>query len=101
MMADFVRDHIGLRELARSAADVAAAETRRDLIEERGVEVDLLIGRAVEWSHGALRYSAATGLRRTAIENQHGRTIGSAILGEDLLPLLFGAAKDRAHKTPH
>src|SRR5262249_12048787 len=100
-MADLVRDHIGLRKLARPAADVAAAETRRDLIEERGVEVDLLIGRAVERSHGALRGSTATCVRRAAIENQHGCAVELAILGEDLLPLQFGAAEHLAHEAAH
>src|SRR5262249_60499764 len=98
-MADLMRDHIGLRKPARRAADVAAAETRRDLIEERGVEVDLLIGRAVERSHCALCGSAATGVRRAAIENQHGGAVDLAGLGEDVLPLQFSAAEHLAHEA--
>src|SRR5262249_25443728 len=101
VVPDLVRDHIGLRKLARSAADIAAAKARRDLIEERGVEIDLLISRAIERSHGALRGSAATGVRRTAIENQHGRAVDLAVLGEDLLPLQFGAAEHLAHEAAH
>src|SRR5262249_45996469 len=88
-------------KLARPAADVAAAKARRDLIEERGVEVDLLIGRAVERSHGALRGPAATGVRRAAIENQHRCAVDLAVLGEDLLPLQFGAAEHLAHEAAH
>src|SRR5262249_29817125 len=91
----------GLRKLARPAADVAAAKARRDLIEERGVEVDLLIGRAVERSHRALRGPAATGMRRAAIENEDRRAISFAILGEDLLPLQLGAAEPLAHEAAH
>src|SRR6266545_4072758 len=98
-MAHLVRDHVGLRKLASLAADIAAAEARRDLIEERGVEINLLVGRTVERSHGAARFSAATGLRRAAIEHQHGRAIGSALLGEDLLPLQLGAAEHLADEA--
>src|SRR5262245_61969305 len=100
-MADLVRDHVGLRKLASPAADGADAKTRGELIEERGVEVDLLIGRAVERSDGALRGSVATGVARTAIENQHGCAVDLAVLGEDLLPLQFGAAEHLAHEAAH
>ena len=85
-MADLVRDHVGLRELAGLAADVAAAEAGRDLLEERGVEIDLLVRRAIERPHGALRDSAAAGLRLAAVEHENRRAIGLAVLGEDLLP---------------
>src|SRR5437867_5294046 len=53
VMTDLMRDHIGLREPARFA--IAAAEARLDLPEERRVEIDLLVGRAIEWTHRALR----------------------------------------------
>src|SRR5262245_40475153 len=59
VVADLVCDHVGLRELAGFAADVAAAEARRDLIEERGVEIDLLVHRTIERPHRALRDPAA------------------------------------------
>ena len=42
MMADLVRDHIGLGEIARRL------EALRQFVEEFGVEIDLLVGRAVE-----------------------------------------------------
>src|SRR5262249_56119444 len=100
-MSDLVRDHISLRKLACLAADVAAVETRRDLIEERGVEIDLPVSGTVEGSHGTLRFSAATGMRRAAIENEHGRPINLAVAGEDLLPLQLGAAEHLAHEAPH
>src|SRR5262249_52162333 len=72
VMSDLVRDHVGLRKLACLAADVATVETRRDLIEERGVEIDLAVSGTVERSHGALRFSAASGVRCAAIKNGHG-----------------------------
>ena len=56
VMADLVRDHIGLRELAGLAA--AAAEARLELAEERGVEIDLAVVRAIERPHRALRHAA-------------------------------------------
>src|SRR5262245_58263864 len=52
MVADLVSNHVGLRELAALASDVAAAETLLDILKERGVEIDLLIVRAIEWTHG-------------------------------------------------
>src|SRR5689334_12174966 len=101
MMPDLVCDHISLGKLARSAADVAAAKARRDLIEERRVEIDLLVGRTVERSHGALRFSTATRVCGAAIENEHRRAIGPAVPGEDLLPLQFGATEHFAHEAAH
>src|SRR5262245_1274827 len=53
VMADLVRDHIGLREPARSA--IATTKARLDLPKERRIEIDLLVGRAIEWTHRALR----------------------------------------------
>src|SRR5260370_2449196 len=87
VMSDLVRDDVGLRKLARLAADVAAVETRRDLAAERGVEIDLLVGGTVEGSHGALRFSAPTGLRRAALENEHAGPVDPAVALHDLLPL--------------
>ena len=56
VMADFMGDHIGLRELA--GAPLAAMKPRLDFIEERGVRIDLLIVRAIERPHRALRHAA-------------------------------------------
>src|SRR5262249_48005017 len=76
-------------------------ETRRDLIEERGVEIDLPVSWTVERSHGALRFSAATGVRCAAIKNEHGRPVNLAVAREDLLPLQLGAAEHLAHEAAH
>ena len=48
---------------------------------------------AIERSHGALRGAATIALCRAAVENQHGCAISFAVLGEELLPLQFGAAE--------
>src|SRR3954467_15443821 len=55
-MPKLVRQHVGLRELARRA------EARAQLVIEREVDVDLLVVRTVERAHGFLAYAAA-GLR--------------------------------------
>ncbi len=96
VVADLVRDHIGLREQARLAAGITAAEAGGDLVEERGVEIDLLVDRAVERPHRALRRAAATRVGHAAVHHQHRRTIGLAGLGEHRLPLLLGAAEHPA-----
>src|SRR5262249_21460533 len=74
MMADLVRDDVGLHELAGAAAGIAAMEARLDLAEERGIEIDLLVVRAIERTHGALGI-AAGGRRRAAVEDESRRAI--------------------------
>ena len=49
VMADFVSDDIGLGEIARRL------EAARKLVEKLGVEIDLLVGRAVKRTHRRLR----------------------------------------------
>ena len=53
VMAEFVGDHIILREIALGAEAVG------EFVEEAGVEIDALIGRAVERPHRRLRGAAA------------------------------------------
>src|SRR3546814_16801032 len=53
MVADLVRDDIGLRGVARGA------ELAVEFAEEGGVEIDALIGGAVEGTHRRLRRAAA------------------------------------------
>src|SRR6266581_9710140 len=79
----------------------SAAEAPRDLVEERGVEIDLLVGRAIERPHGALCGAAASGLRHAAVEHQHRRAIALAVRGEDALPRQLGAAEHPAHEAAH
>src|SRR5262249_26692710 len=47
MMPDLVRDHVGLRELAAPAADVAAAKAPLKVLKEFGIEIDLSVVGAV------------------------------------------------------
>src|SRR5262249_7775142 len=91
VVTDLVRDHVGLRELTGLAADVAAAKARRDLIEERGVEIDLLVRRTIERPHRALRHPAAIGARGAAVENQNRSTLCRPARGEPFLPRRLGA----------
>src|SRR6185437_8924718 len=53
MVANLVRNDIGLREVARRL------EALRKLVEELRVEIDLLVGRAVERPHCRLSSAAA------------------------------------------
>ena len=62
-MADLVRDHIGLREVARRA------EAPAQLVEEIGVDVDVLVAGTVERTHGRLPHSA--------------RRLGTALVGDE------------------
>src|SRR6185436_7377543 len=94
-MADLVRDHIGLRKLARLAG--AAAEAALEIVEESGVEIDLAVVRAIERPHRALRRAAG----RTCLSREHDelrRTVGLALLGEDVLPLHLGAAENPSYE---
>src|SRR5260370_8632507 len=68
VMADLVGDHIRLREQARSAAGIAAAEPGLKLAEERGIEIHLLVDRPIERPHGPLRGPAAR-LARAAVHD--------------------------------
>ena len=51
VVADLVRDNLGLGELTALASDIATAETPLEILKERGVEINLLIVRAVERAH--------------------------------------------------
>jgi hypothetical protein len=85
VMADLMGDHVSLRELAGLAADVAGSEPSLEILEERGVEVNLAIVRTVEWPHGGL--SEPAGRARDAGKHHKGRRlVGLAVLRENLLP---------------
>lgn len=56
MMADFVRDHVGLGEIARRT------EAPAQFVEERHIQIELAVGRAIERSHLGLPH--ATGAAR-------------------------------------
>jgi hypothetical protein len=48
MMANFVGDHVGLRELAALASDVAATESSLEIFKECGIQIDFLVESAIE-----------------------------------------------------
>jgi hypothetical protein len=41
MVADLVRNHVGLRELAGFTADIARTKSSLKILKETGVEIDL------------------------------------------------------------
>ena len=90
-MADLVRDDIGLRELARRV------EALRKLAEELGVEVDVLVGRAVERPHCGLR-RAASGLIALRVSDQLRRRVADALRLEQIGPCILGRSKDLEHE---
>ena len=90
VMADFVRDHVGFGELAGLAA--AAVKAHLHVAEERRVEIDALVARAVERTHRRLREAAAA-LLAAAIEPQRRRSVFLAADAEDLAPDIFGIAE--------
>src|SRR5215475_2927904 len=94
MVTDLVGDDIGLRKLARLAADRATSEARLDLTKERRVEVDLLVVRAIERSHRRLRQSACRpgGARK---HDQRRRPIRSL---KKLRPAVFGLSENRRNE---
>ncbi len=65
MMPHLMRDHIGLGKVAGRAEPVAK------LAVEAGVEIDIVVGRAVERPHRGLRRAAAR-LAAAAIEDEAG-----------------------------
>src|SRR5262245_13016739 len=100
MMADLVGDHVGLCELAAFASDVAAAEALLDILKERGVEIDLLIIRTIEWTHGG-RGKPACRLRGAGVHDERRWLVGFPGACEDLLPLDFRAPEHSGHELPH
>src|SRR5215208_1981479 len=74
VVADLMRDHIGLRKFAGFAG--TAAEALFDLPEEGSVQIDALIGRTIEWAHRRLGEAATATLRRARKQNQPRRAIG-------------------------
>ena len=59
VVADLVSNHIGLRELAGLAPDVASAEAPLKVLKEACIEVDLLVIRTIERTHCGLRKPTA------------------------------------------
>ena len=81
-MADFMGDNVRLCEIARSA------EPCFELLEERQVQIDLLIVRAIKRPHGRLA-NPARRLRCLREEHERGLGVVGAAFTEDVRPDLF------------
>src|SRR4051794_27705370 len=101
VMADLVRHHIGLCELAGARARVAAAEAALEIAEEGRIEINLLVGRAVERAHRGLRHAALIGARRAGEHHQRRGAVALAALLEHVLPDDLGRAEDARHELAH
>ena len=95
-MADFVRDHIGFGKAARLVAR-AGVEFVLHVPEERHVQVDILILRAIERPHRRLRHAAAA-VDRAVIEPQPHRMISPPHTRENVGPAVLGVAEHRGDK---
>ena len=90
MMAELVGEHVGLGEVARRA------ESRAQLAEEAEVEVDGLIGRAVERAGGGRRHATATRVDRAVEEDELRILVSLPACGELLPPVLLHVVEDGA-----
>lgn len=87
MVADFVRDHIGVREISPGLHLVL------HLREETQVDIQAFVGRTIE--RPRLRSGiAAARLNRTGEEHHGGRIVSAAHLLEHLGPYVLGAGQD-------
>ena len=87
-MADLVRDHVRRGEVARRA------EAPRELLEEREVEVHLVVGRAVERARSATDAGAAPGLRAAREGDDRRARVLPVGRGEELRPRVLRVLGD-------
>src|SRR4029450_3049156 len=92
VMADLVGDHVGARELTRRP------EALGQLLEERAVEIDALVPRAVERPDRVV-VLAARGLDGAAEEDEARRLVLAALLLEDGAPCVLGVAQHARHEV--
>src|SRR4051812_14947283 len=94
VVADFVRDHVRLREIARRMEAVL------EIAVERKVDVQLLVVRAVERPHRRLA-GAAGRARHAVVEYQRRRPVLPARLLEDARPDVLAAAEHAGDELTH
>ena len=94
VVADLVRDHVGLREIARRV------EAALQVVEEREVDVEPLVIGTIERSHRRLA-DPAPGSRAAGVEHEPGRAVARARRLEDIAPHVLGAAEDLRDELPH
>ena len=95
-----MRDDVGLGELAALAPDVTATETPLEILKEGGVEIDLLVVRAIERAHGGLG-EAARRTRRAGEHDERRRLVGFPGYREDLFPLDLRASEHGRYEFAH
>src|SRR5664279_5108312 len=98
VVADLVRDHIGLREFAGVAG--ATVKARFDLTKKRRVEIDAAVARAVERPHRRLREAAAA-LLRAGEQPQPRRAILLTARPEHFAPGVLGIAQHGCDELTH
>src|SRR3954471_10597109 len=95
MMADLMSDHVGIGKVA------ASSHTALHVLKERGVQIDLLVLRTIEWSHGRAS-KAAGGTGRAREQDQYRLPVGAiCLLRQDLRPDILGLAEDPRHEPAH
>src|SRR5262245_41282529 len=97
-MTDLVGDHISFGEFAGFAG--AATEALLDVTEERGIEINASIVRAVERTHRRLR-EAATALDNARIKPKARHAISLPALLENFLPGVLRVPQYRGDKIAH
>ena len=93
VMADFVGDHVGARELARRSKPL------RERFEEGPVEIDVAIGRTVEWADSRAGQPTRR-IDRAPKQHKPGRVVLAAHLSEERLPGVLRVAQDYGGRTP-
>src|SRR5262249_33784646 len=88
-----VRDDIRVGKLA-----ALRAETRMQLVEEADIQVDLLVGRAVEGAVGGLRQTTL-GLGRARIQDRVRRRVLDAAVRQLVTPVRLDAVDDAYDQT--
>ncbi len=87
VVAHFMGYDVGKREIA------PGSEISRHILEKRQVDVDRLVGRAVERAYGCVGLTAAA-RGRSAVEHERRSLILQTILTEYLRPYILRAGHD-------
>src|SRR5262249_22004017 len=100
VVANLVRNHVSLRELAALASNIASAETLQEILKECGIEINLPIIGTIERAHGGLG-KATCRARGSGEHDQRRAFVGFAGLCENLFPLDFRASKHSRYELTH